>query len=146
VRPLRNAVGLHGNTHPVNTLDRLRGDDCRGRAQRRDAAVFQEHEPVAILGRQIQIVEHGNHGQAIGTIQPRDQVENRQLVRQIEMVGRLVEQKNLRLLSQAHGDQRPLPLAAAEGRDRPVGQVQHVGQLHRLLGHAAIFVRFPHKT
>jgi hypothetical protein len=62
-------------------------------------------------------VEHGNHSQAAGAIQPGDQVENRQLVRQIEMIRRLVEQKNLRLLGQAHGDQRPLPLAAAEGRD-----------------------------
>ena len=52
----------------------------------------------------------------------------------VEMTCRLIQEEHFRLLGETHGNQHALPLAPADFRDGPIGNVQDTGQFHRALG------------
>ena len=56
-----------------------------------------------------------------------EQVEHLDLVGEVEVGGRLVEQQQVGALGQRHGDPHALALAAGQLVDRPVGQVERAG-------------------
>jgi hypothetical protein len=72
-------------------------------------------------------VQHSEDRQTAGPAQSVEGGEQRHLVSQVEMLGRLVEQQEPRLLSQGHGHQHPLPLTTRQLVDPPPDQVQCVG-------------------
>ena len=77
-------------------------------------------------------MEDHDHGQSFFPIQPAHQLQHFQLMTDIQIGRRFVQDQNLRLLGQRHGDPHALPLAAGEGHHRPVFQVVRIRPLHGL--------------
>ena len=59
-----------------------------------------------------------------------EQVEHVDLVGEVEVGRRLVEQQDVGVLGERHRDPHPLALAAGELVDRPVGELERVGRDH----------------
>ena len=80
----------------------------------------------------VEVVQHRDQGPVLLDVQIGAQVEHLDLVGDVEVGGRLVQQQDRRLLGQRHRQPHPLPLAAGQLVDRPVGQVGHLGRGQRL--------------
>lgn len=89
--------------------------------------MLQHGDPVADQGGQVEVVQDDQHGQS-GAAQGGQGAD---LVPQVEMVGRLVQDQDPRLLDQHPGQQDPLPFAAGETVETSVGQVGDLQPLHR---------------
>ena len=72
-----------------------------------------------------------------------EQAEHRELVVRIEMIGRLVQQENARLLGEQCGHGHPALLPAGEGVGAPRGEIPHVHRRERLARQALILGRLP---
>ncbi len=81
---------------------------------------------MAELRREIQIVQDDNHGLAVRLVLTLEQVEDLDLVTQIQVGGRLVEEQDVGLLGESPGDHCPLSLAAAQLTNPAVGMLQQV--------------------
>ena len=79
-------------------------------------AVEQQHALGPERGAR-QVVDHGEHGHATRA-NLIEHAEQRQLVADVQVRGRLVEQQNARLLGQAAGERRELALAGGERAER----------------------------
>ena len=67
-------------------------------------------------------MQHHHDGPAALAVEPGDQVEHLDLVGEVEVRGRLVEQQQVGVLGQRHRDPGPLALAAGELVERTVAQ------------------------
>ncbi len=89
---------------------RVARESLLGRAARHQGAVLDDCHLGGEAGDEMEIMQNGNHRQAeIG-----DEAEQQAARLWIEMVGRLVEKQELRLLHDGTGDLGPLALAAGE--------------------------------
>ena len=95
-------------------------------------AVLHGDQVLGVAGGQVQVVQHDDDGAAALGVQPADQVEDVDLVGEVEVGRRLVEQQQVGALRERHRDPGALPLAAGERVDRPVGEVGHVRPGQRL--------------
>ena len=77
-------------------------------------------------------MQHHRDGAAALAVEPADQVEHLDLVGEVEERRRLVEQHQVGVLGERHGDPGALALAAGELVDGAVAQVPGVGQPQRL--------------
>src|SRR5690606_41151081 len=93
------------------------------------AASGQGDEVVGVAGGEVEVVQDHHDGGAAVAVQVGQQVEDLDLVAGVEERGGLVEQEQVGLLGQRHGDPDALPLAAGELVDGPVGQVRRAGGL-----------------
>ena len=87
-------------------------------------------------------MQRGDDGAAlIGELA--EQAEHRELVVRIEVIGRLIEQKDARLLGEQCSHGHPALLPAGEGVGAPHCEIQHVHRRERLARQALILGRFP---
>ena len=101
---------------------------------------FGEHDDARGVGqREVQVVGHGQAGGAALALlaQQREAV---QLLIDVEVRRRLVEQQQLRRLREAGREQHALPLAAAQRLHQAVAKLPAVGPPHRCSTAAAILV------
>jgi hypothetical protein len=133
---------LDGYRYTEDSVNRLFHKDILGRANCYDLPPVQKEQSVAILGGQVKVVEYGENRHPGLAVQPDDQVEQGQLVPQVEVVCRLVQQEQAGILGQAHRKIRPLPFASAQFGDRSVDQVQDIGMCHRKSDNFQIPFRF----
>ena len=73
---------------------------------------FHSENEVGVTGGQINIVKNHNDGCAVFLVQILQEVQNFHLIRNIQKCCGLVQQKNICLLGQGHGDPNSLALAA----------------------------------
>ena len=99
---------------------------------RHDPPLAHGDQVVGVAGREVEVVQHHHDGGAAGLVEVGEQVEHLDLVGDVEVRRRLVEQQQVGLLGQGHRDPDPLALAARELVDEPVGEVEGVGELERL--------------
>src|SRR5690606_39719382 len=97
---------------------------------------------VGIPGGEIEVVQHHDDGGAAVAVEIGEQVEDLDLVADVQEGGRFVQQEDVGLLRQSHGDPDALALAAGELVDRAIGEVQGVGGLQRG-GHGSVVVTAP---
>ncbi len=76
---------------------------------------------------------HGGHGQCVNNVQ------NRQLVLDIQVVGRFVQQQDLRALGQGASDMHALTLAAREATPRAPAKMRRIDVAQGLMDD--VFVR-----
>jgi len=71
----------------------------------------EDHEPREEVGRQSEVVEHREDRRSLPGIQVSQQLHDLDLVAQIEVHRRLVEDEDVGVLGHRHGEQYELPLA-----------------------------------
>ncbi|GLB65892.1 hypothetical protein AHIS1636_03310 [Arthrobacter mangrovi] len=114
----------HDGFHPVDPADQGGNQDVGGGAGRRDPAPVQHDEPVAAGGRDVDVVQGGEHAHAAGRQGP-DQLHGGQLGVHVQVVGGLVEQQHLGFLGEGLGQLDPLALAAGQGGVPAAGEGFH---------------------
>ena len=102
-----------------------------------DRAVAQGDEVGGVPGRVVEVVQHRDQGAALLLVQLGAQVEHVDLVLDVEVRGRLVEQQQRGLLGERHRDPHALPLAAGQFVDIAIGEFGDAGGGHRLLRRSA---------
>ncbi len=108
--------------HAEDAGDQRFGQHLLGRACGHDLALLQHGQVVAEHRCQIEIVQRDDGGEA----EFGDQGQDIELMLDIEMVGRLVEQQFAWGLGQRPGDMHPLPLAARQCLPELAGAFAHV--------------------
>jgi hypothetical protein len=103
-------LGQPADCDAVDRLQHLRGQDVLGEPGGDDLAAVEQHEPVAVAGGEVQIVQHHDRRDPDAP----HQVQHLVLVADVEVVGGLVEQQMICLLGQCASDQHPLLLATRE--------------------------------
>ena len=101
--------------HAVHLADQVRGEDLAGRSAGHDAAGVHHVEAVAEGGGLVEVVQHGQGGDA----QLAYQVQDLQLVADVEVGGGLVQQEQAAPLGQGAGEQDALFLPAGQGGEDP---------------------------
>ncbi len=115
-------------TRTPNTRATSSGRQDVGRcAVGHDAALVQHDDARRKRRRQVQVVEHGQHRQAAIRLESPHGPQQRDLVGEVHVQGRLVEQEQLRLLRERHGHQHTLALAAGQLVREPIREVNGVG-------------------
>ena len=100
------------------------------RALGRDAAVRdQQHAPGPLRGAR-EVVDHRQHGDAAAA-HPVERAEELELVADVEVGRRLVEQQHPRLLGEAARERRELALAGRQRAEAPLGERRDAGLLER---------------
>ncbi len=74
-------------------------------------ALVEQHQPLAVLSGDVEVVQHDDDGPA-RRVQAAEQLHDLQLVVEVQVVERLVEQQDRRLLGQRLRDEGALALAA----------------------------------
>ena len=114
----------------VGGADGLACQDGVGRPLAAHPAFAHEHEPVAVDGGQVQVVEHRQDGQAALAAERMHDVVHAGLMAQVQMGRRLVEEQHLRLLRERARHKDPLALATREPIDRSVLEVRDLELCH----------------
>ena len=146
IRPAggRDACGCRPAGCAGRLCRRRRGRRCgcrrwttagRRRARRRgaggdDPAALEQDDAVGDVAGLLQVVEHDTHRDAVVVGEVADQVEDLDLVAEVEVGRRLVEEEDRRLLAQARGQPHALALAAGELVDAAVGHPGDPGDVH----------------
>lgn len=79
------------------------------------------------FGREIEVVRDAEDCFAFGAAEAAEEIEGVQLVAEVEMGGRFVEEEEWRVLGQGAGEDDPLEFAAAEFRGGPMLEGGGVG-------------------
>ena len=106
---------VDGHPDPEHLEDHLGVENVVGLSPRRQPAVVEQDQLLAVLRGHVEVVEHHDDGPA-RRVEAAEQLHDLQLVVEVEVVERLVEQQDRRLLGQGLGDEGPLALAARELR------------------------------
>ena len=116
-------VPQHRRVDAVHLADELRGEHGGRWPGRHDPAGGEHDHVVGEGGGQVEVVQRGEGGEpALG--EAADEREGVELGADVEVVGRLVEQQQPRLLGQRPGEVDPLALAAGEGAVEPLGELE----------------------
>jgi hypothetical protein len=101
---------------------------------RKRAAAGKEHEAVGVPCGGWQVVQRcDNRDLLFGREAPND-LHDLELVSEVEVRGRLIEQQDSRLLSKCARDQNALTLPTGHRQDRPLGEVGGARELESALG------------
>ena len=92
--------------------------------------MVEQHDVVGDERGVVQVVEDDAERGAVLVGQLADQVERLDLVAEVEVVGRLVEQEDAGVLGEAGGQPDPLELAAGQLVDGAVGHGRDPGEGH----------------
>src|SRR5476651_1160519 len=121
-------VALHAQRHQVA------GDlalQLLGRAQRHDLAVVDDRDPVAQRVSLVQVMRGQEHRRA-AIVHAAHLVPNARPALRVEAGGRLIQEKNLRVVNEPEPDVEPALLAAGVGGDLAVRahlQLQHLDEV-----------------
>ncbi len=129
----RERVLDHRCPHPEHLRQQLGGQHLPRLPGGDQRAPVQHVQPVAHRGRRVQVVQRDQRGAAL-LPQQRQQLH---LVPDVQVVGRLVQHQDVRLLRQRPRQQNPLPLPAGELGEPPVRRVRHADPGQRL-GHQPV--------
>ena len=88
---------------------------------------MQEQGPIGERGGQVQVVKHGDDRQGPGPPQACEHPQQRDLVPQVEVQGRLVEEEERRLLGEGEGHEHSLALTPGELVDRTLHETVGIG-------------------
>ncbi|KGW79204.1 hypothetical protein Y046_3876 [Burkholderia pseudomallei MSHR2990] len=100
--------------HAERRLQVTRLEHRIGRALRDDPPGAHQHDLVAVRGRLVEVVQHPDDREPARAIEPPQLAQDVELVMDVEISGRLVEQHDGRLLRERHRDPGALPLAARQ--------------------------------
>ena len=98
-----------------------------------DPAGVHERDPREEVGGQGEIVEHGNDRPVIALVQVCEQLHDLDLVADVEVSGRLVEDEDRCRLGKRQGDEDQLPLAQREASGITVAEMGDTDPFHRRL-------------
>ncbi len=102
-----------------------------GEAVGDDPPRVQQDDPVGDGGGLVEVVQDGADGGAVLVRQVPDEVEEFDLVPEVEVGGRLVEEQQPGVLGEAAREPHPLELASGEVLGAPFGQVGEARQGQR---------------
>ena len=85
---------------------------------------------VGVTRGQVQVMQHDDDCAATLVVAVDEQVEHIDLVAEIEKRGRFIEQQDVGVLGEAHGEPHALALTAGELVDGAVSKLEGVGCLH----------------
>ena len=85
------------------------------RPSRLDATALQHDDVIAVLRRQVHVMDGHESGHAYAA----DELKDFELVADVEVVGGLIEDQDTRLLHESAGDQRALLLSPGQCAERP---------------------------
>lgn len=102
-----------------------------------DAPVVDHIQPIAERRGQVQVMNAGEGAD----VQALDQLQQLQLVARVEVVGRFVEDQQLRLLGQGAGEDHPLLFSAREGGEGVVFKAQQADGFEGLADQVLVFKR-----
>ncbi len=128
----------HVDVGAVGDADASLGDDLFRPPFGHHPSLRHEDQLIAVLAGQVEVVQHDERGEIALRGEPPGEVEDLDLMVDIEMRGRLVEEQDAGLLGQRARDHAALPLAAREGCYRPVCKGRRMRELHRLFGNLVI--------
>ena len=114
--------------------DQLARGDLPRRTRSHEPAARDEREPVAVLGRERQLVHRRDDGQPPVEPELGDELEHLLLAAEVERGGRLVEQEQRRLLRERPREDSPLLLAAAQRAQRPARELDELEAPERAVG------------
>src|SRR5260370_42324078 len=109
----------HLNRGLVRPAEKMRVEHRRGRAVRHNLVV-QEYQPRKIACRKIQVMQRGYDRQMPLLIQAAQQLHDLDLMSDVEMGGRLVEEQQAAALRQGERYQHPLALPSTQMIEHPV--------------------------
>ena len=105
----------------------------RGVPSAATAPVVQRDQVVGVARGEVEVVQHHHDRGAAACVELGEQVEHLDLVGDVEVRRRLVEQQQVGPLGEGHRDPDALALAARQLVDGAVGEGVGVGEDHRLL-------------
>jgi len=127
-------MGIDQGLHAEHLLQQVGGEHLGRRSDRQQAPAVEHAETVAEGRRQVEVVKAGQGRQP----QRLDLPQQLQLVAWVEVVGRLVENQQLRLLHQGPRQQRTLLLAAGQAGERLLRQLAETDPRQRLADQALV--------
>ncbi len=101
---------LHGQA--VGLGNQFGGQHFARGAERRDPPRDHQRDAVRVTSGEVEVMQGDQHGEIVLARQFADEIEQADLVLQIEVRGRFVEQEDRRGLAQGARQQNPLTLAA----------------------------------
>ena len=108
------------------------GPEGRGRrAVGHDPALAHDHDAGEEMGGQREVVEDRDDGRPVALVEVHEQLHDVDLVADVEVRGRLVEDQDRRRLGDRHGDEHELALAHRQLADVAMTEVGDADPLHR---------------
>lgn len=137
----RAGVDLDGDAcgDGEDLVDQRRCEHGVGRAEGHEPALVEHGDVVAERRGDVEVVKGGDHGRP-ESAHDAHQVE---LVGDVEVVRRLVEDEDPPVLRESAGEHHPLALTAGEPSHQAVAEVVHVGGAQRLVDDALILPGVP---
>ncbi len=96
-----------------------------------DPAAFEQRDAVGVLRGGVEVVEHGDAGEAAASELAPDDLVDGDVVADVEVRARLVEHEDAALLRQRAGDGHALLLAARERGHRAIGEPVEIARRER---------------
>ena len=100
---------------------------------------FDAQQIIRDFRGEVDFVQRQDHGNSLFPGHFPQNVQKLNFIADIQISRGLVQHDDLRLLTQCPGQQNPLPLPIGQGREVPLGQVQPVDPLQRLLNCRLVF-------
>jgi hypothetical protein len=130
-QPAGQGVCVDVDPDAVDGGQAFRGEDVLGQTVGDDPARFEQRDPVGDGRSLVEVVQDDADRDSVVVRQVADEVEEFDLVAQVEIGGRLVEQQHTGFLGEATGEPHPLQLTAGQVVGAPLGEVRHTGQRER---------------
>ncbi len=134
---VRQRVAVDDGADAESRLDIRGGEHLVGWPLRDYAPAAQEHEPMAVARGQAQIVDGGDRGHPLAH-QVTHQLQYLELVVDVQVGRRLVQEQDTRLLRERPRHEHSLALAARERCHFSLGEPLGLRELHCLKGDAAV--------
>src|SRR5512139_669755 len=96
---------------PVDPFDIFLRNDLRGRSNLEYLPVLEKDESVAKLGSDVHVMGGHDHGQAFVSMKREDKIEKLDLVMDVQIGRRFVQENHVGFLGQCLGNEYPFPFS-----------------------------------